>query len=336
MARGVPHPPGLRPCDRSEAALRRSLGAALRAGIPMAWASPPDLPEAEVAALSPLIAGVSGIGAEAAARWRRWAAPDRPPPGELPAVTVIVPTHRGLAPGVLDALRAQVGVQLQVLILSNQGGPTRIPGARVLRVVWQGHGRTRQAALSEVHTPLVAFLSDDARPLGRGCVATLAAVLRDRPEVDAAVARQVPWPDGPAWVRHQVSSWTPWDGEGLFHQADHVFTLHRCARLARSPLPDVPIAEDLAWSAGRRIWLSTGAPVLHSHPADPRGRYLRARAEHAVRAARGLGRPLSAVELARGAVGALGVGLLGGPRSGLAVAAELAGRWSAGRGGGAG
>ena len=64
-------------------------------------------------------------------------------------------------------------VDVDVLVLSNGSGPESVPGARVVRVEWEGHGTTRARAVEHVSTDYVFFTVDDAIPLGRGCIRTL-------------------------------------------------------------------------------------------------------------------------------------------------------------------
>lgn len=302
---------------------RRRLAGALGRGEPV-WLRPARRPPSWVEAqLVALFAGV--LGPHAAGL--RGCAPDRSPPVPPVPVTVVVPCHQG-PPAGLGALLAQ-DHPVEVLVVANGGGPRRVPGARVVALPWAGHGPTRQRALDHVRTELVLFLSDDARPLGRGWLGTLVAALLGG-GWDAVVARQVAWPDAPAAVRARVAAWTPLgDGTLPFPQADHVATLHRTALLRRHPLPPVEIAEDLIWSPGRRVGLVGAAPVLHSHPPRFWPAFTRARAEHAVRAAHGQPVPGAAP-------GALLRGLLGLPRrvwaEGLPTAAagagELLGQWA--------
>lgn len=208
-----------------------------------------------------------------------------PPEGSVgtksrPPVTVIVPTHRH-PPWGLRALLEQTW-PTQVLVVSNGAVTIKAPGAEVWTTRWRGHADTRSAALARVMTPLVLMLSDDAIPRGRGFVQALVETLLNT-DCDAVVARQVPWPDCDATTRTRLRRWTPPSGGGLAH-ADHVATLYRTRQLRSWPRPTVPIAEDLAWTQGRRVVCAPGAPVLHSHPRRPGELFRRMRAEHAVRA----------------------------------------------------
>jgi hypothetical protein len=305
---------------------------ALRRGEPVDLCLGALPTRALAAEVFPLCRSVDVGGAALPAQWAQLLAPrGRPEHRSGPPVTVLVPTHRRW-PASLGALHRQ-SHPLELRVLSNGAGPQWLPGARVERVVWQGHGATRQAALERVATPYVLFMSDDACPLGDGWLATLVAAL-EAGHWDAVVARQVPWPDAPRATRERVRQWTPWSPEVLpIAQADHVATLHRTALLRRAPLPPVDIAEDLVWSQGRRVGLVSAAPVLHSHGPQVRASYRRARAEHAVRAGHGLPTPgKEAAAVVQGMLAAPRRLLRDGPRVAAAELAELLGQWSGPRG----
>lgn len=307
---------------------RARLSAALRVGAPMdldlAGGLPDGLVPAEVA---PLFRSLRARDPGTERALRRWAAPAaRPGPG--PAVTAILPASRGRPLGVA-ALRGQ-DLPVQVRVLSNgPAGPTRVPGAEVQRVPWAGHGPTRQAALADVRTPFVLFTVDDAALLGAGCLRRMVAVL-EAEGADAVVARQVPWPDADPVTRGRLRSWTPAAAAPTpLPQVDHVCTLYRTETLRRHPLPAVPIAEDLAWSTGRRVVLAPGAPVLHSHRRRARALWSRERAIHQQR--RALGLETTVPDLVGALPGVLGA-LRHGPRELPRHAAEVLGQWWGGRG----
>lgn len=256
------------------------------------------------------------------------------PPGRVGAradVTVVIPSDRRVPLG-LPALRAQ-DVSPRVLVLSNgDQGPTEVPGATVLRVPWQGHGATRQAALAHVETATVLFTVDDAIPLGRGLVRTLIQAL-ETGGYDAVVARQVPWPDADHVTAERLRHWTP-SGERTvdFPQADNVATLYRTEVLRRFPFPEVEIAEDAWWSPGRRIGYVPFAPVLHSHARRFRALFERERAMHEQLVRMGRTPTVPGLAALAGALpGVLRPTLKGGPRELRNQLAELAGQWAGAR-----
>ena len=197
-----------------------------------------------------------------------------------PAVTAIIPCHQHPPVG-LAALHSQ-DLPVRVLVLSNGAhGPRVVPGADVLRLPWQGHGATRQAAIAHVTDPYVLLTVHDAIPLGVGFVRTLVTALEDG-GWDAVFARQIPWPDADPVTRSRLRQWTP-SGDRVVAaaQLDHVAALYRTETLRAHPLPAVPIAEDACWSVGRRIGYVPMAPILHSHTRQPRALYRRNRDIHA-------------------------------------------------------
>ena len=148
---------------------------------------------------------------------------------------------------------------------------------------------------------------------------------------DAVVARQIPWPDADPVTRRRLRQWTPpSDGPQRLAQTDHVCTLYRTETLRKHPLPAVPIAEDLAWSLGRRVALAPGAPVLHAHRRHARALFHREREIHAQR--RILGLPTTVPHLGGAMLGALGA-VRAGPREVVRHAAEATGQWWGGRAG---
>ena len=220
----------------------------------------------------------------------------------------------------------------QVLVVSNGQGPLEVPGAQVWRTEWTGHAATRSAALSQVSGPLVLFLSDDAVPRGRGFVEALATALLES-DADAVVARQVPWPHADPTTRARLRQWMSQRGGPMPH-ADHVATLYRTAQLRSWERPAVDIAEDLAWTRGRRVRCVAQAPVLHSHERRPTELFRRMRAEHRVRAQLGAALPVDGIRaVIRHCPGAVWGAGREDPGDVLNRLAELAGMGLGARGG---
>ena len=241
-------------------------------------------------------------------------------------VTAIIPCSRGVPVGV-RALRAQ-DVDVSVRVLSNGEGPLEVPGATVRRVAWTGHGQTRAAALADVDTEFVLFTVDDAIPLGEGCVRTLIQALKDG-DWEAAVARQIPWPDADAVTAARLRRWTP-PGRNVvaMPQTDHVATLYRTETLRRYPIPDRPIAEDAWWSLERRVAYVPMAPFLHSHERRPLALYARNRAIHAERVRMGHPPTIAGFGAAIAALpGVVRPTLAEGPVELANQLAEIAGQW---------
>lgn len=226
----------------------------------------------------PLCATISVEGQDI----RREIAAHAAPPatsGHSETVTVVIPCSRHSPVG-LKALLAQDMVE-QVLVMSNGDGPTHVEGARVVRVDWKGHGTIRAQALELVDSDYVFFTVDDAIPLGQGCIRTLVEALKEG-SWDAAVARQIPWPDADPITASRIRQWTPPGVEVVaMSQTDHVATLYKTGTLAEHPIPSVPIAEDAWWSINKRVAYVPRAPVLHSHVREPGALFRRNRDIHA-------------------------------------------------------
>lgn len=252
-------------------------------------------------------------------------------PGSDARVTVIVPCHRGNPAGVAALMRQDVAVR--VIVLSNgPDGPERVPGAEVMRVDWEGHGRTRQRAIAAVRDPYVLFTVDDAIPLGAGFLRTLVEALEEG-GWDAVTARQVPWPDADRVTAERLRRWTPAGHRVVaFPQVDNVASLYRTETLRAAPFPDVVIAEDAWWSEGRRVGYVPHAPVLHSHPREGRGLYRRTRDIHAELVAMGQPPAVPGLPaLIAGAPGLVRPSLIGQRGEWRNQIAELFGQWAGAR-----
>jgi hypothetical protein len=316
--------------DRRE---RRAMRAALVRGEPLGlslWHAPP--PEVRLDDVVPLCHAVETWDRQLTASLRALL-----PPGArhgCPAkVTAIVPTHRRVPLG-LVALAGQ-DVAVEILVVDNAPTPLAGPDltlARVLRLPWEGHGRTRQRAVEQASGDYVFFTVDDAIPCGAGFLRTLVEAL-DEGGYDAVTARQLPWPDSDPVTARSLRAWTP---PGARHRPvgflDHVAALHRRATLLAHPLPDVPIAEDLHWGRGRRLGYEPRACVVHAHERRPVELFRRARAIHAQHLALGEPARIGHLGAVLGALpGLVRPVLAGGPREILNQGAELLGQWAAAR-----
>ncbi len=314
--------------DRRE---RKRMHRALLEGEPIdleLWNAP--APEVRLDDIVPLCHGVKTWDKQLTASLESFLPPGAEP-GHPARVTVIIPSHRRVPWG-LRALAAQ-DLEVEILVIDN--GPQPLEGddlvlARVLRLPWEGHGPTRQAAVEHATGDYVFFTVDDAIPCGAGFLRSLVEALEDG-GYDAVSARQLPWPDSDALTARQLRAWTP---PGRRHrpaqQVDHVAALHRRQTLLDHPLPPVPIAEDLRWSPGRRCGYLPSAPVVHAHLRRPLELFRRTRAIHAQHIARGepprVPGPLSVI---RAAPGMLRPMLEAGPSELLNQSAELLGQWAA-------
>ena len=241
-------------------------------------------------------------------------------------VTAIIPCNRGVPIGI-NALRAQ-DVDIDIRVFSNGSGPDHVPGARVVHAKWEGHGPTRARAIEDVETEYVLFTVDDAIPLGQGCIRMLVEALNTG-GWEAAVARQIPWPDADAVTAARLRKWTPPGRKVVpMAQTDHVATLYRTETLRQFPVPERPIAEDAWWSRGRRVAYVPTAPVLHSHTRHPRALFVRNRDIHKELVAMGNAPVIPNLGAAVAALpGVVRPTLAYGPMELMNQLAEIAGQW---------
>lgn len=308
-------------------AQRVAMSQALRAGDPIRLKLPKSIPfETRLDEIAPLCYAFEAENPLDLQTLQTWAAPPAARGSGL-KVTAIVPCHRGPPLGAAALFRQDVEVRLRVLS-NGPEGPNRVPGAELLQVGWEGHGRTRQRGLDGVTDPYVFFTVDDAMPLGAGLLRVLVEAL-EQGGYDAVVARQVPWPDADLVSRERLRDWTPPGTRVVpFAQTDNVGTLYRLSSLRQHPLPDVPIAEDAWWSRGRRVGYVPYAPVLHSHTRSAGTLYRRNRDIHRELVRMGQEPAVPSLPALVGALPGVVRPTLIGPRGELKnQLAELAGQW---------
>ena len=173
----------------------------------------------------------------------------------------------------------------------------REAGARVETIPQRefNHGATRNRAISRTRAEIVALLTQDALPMGRDYLGSLAKPFAN-PRVDGAYARQYPRPDCDPILAERLRRWSasrnepslqvlvPGDAAGsrklydalppleryLSCIFDNVASAVRRSSWERIPFPPRSFGEDVAW--GREVLLSGGAiayeptaSVEHSH-----------------------------------------------------------------------
>lgn len=222
-----------------------------------------------------------------------------------PAISVVIPCRNGGARlvAVAEALAQQRGLAGPVeLLLSDtcsSDGAVSVAARRHGQArIWDispesfNHGLTRQALAEQARAPLVAFLSQDAVPLGRHYLRRLVAAFEAQ-AVWGASARQVPGPGADPLIRAMLHRWTPpadrlpeatvrWTptveagpplpcpGAGLCF--DDVASMVRRTRLLEHGFPAAEFGEDLLWAArvaraGGTLAYVADAMVEHHH--DP-------------------------------------------------------------------
>jgi rhamnosyltransferase len=165
------------------------------------------------------------------------------------------------------------------------------PGARVLRIApaeFQ-HGRTRNLAMRETRSDLVAFLTQDAVPADPRWLEAFARFMDAHPAVAGAFGHQMPHTDADPLEAFEVSSHFASfrGGAEEFVRLDagvaraehdrarqHYFSnVNSCIRRAaweRVAFPEIEFGEDQAWAfevqqAGLATGYARDAAVRHSH-----------------------------------------------------------------------
>ncbi|MBN1921496.1 MAG: glycosyltransferase, partial [Anaerolineae bacterium] len=191
----------------------------------------------------------------------------------------------------------RVGGALELVIIdsgSRDGTPelARAAGARVLTIAKRhfNHGRTRNRAIAETHSPYIVLTVQDALPDGLDWLATLCAPLLNDPSIAAsygmqvapehadplARARSLVWQRGcpPSQIQKVASSkafWACSAQERLeYARFDDVAACMRRSSWEALPFPSASYAEDLAWGVqavlrGWRIAWVPEARVWHYH-----------------------------------------------------------------------
>jgi rhamnosyltransferase len=216
-----------------------------------------------------------------------------------PSVSIAIPVQNGMRflPQLFAVLRAQKNVR-PIEVVAADDNSSDGSGAylaehadQVLRIAVGKfhHATTRNLLLSHCRGECLVLLVQDALPVDEHWLAHLIAPLRDDPAVAGVFARQLPRPEASVLSRRNLATWvaardvarrvaiTPSEYEDLTPNArlDACAFDHVCACVRRSvwqtiPIPDCPIAEDLAWAkqllfAGHAIAYAPAAVVWHSH-----------------------------------------------------------------------
>ena len=239
---------------------------------------------------------------------------DRQPDAARPRVSVVLPVLDGAATlgPLLDTLAAQRidgAVELLAVDSGSRDGSLELllaSPARVFAVPRRlfGHGRTRNAAISQARAAVVVMLSQDALPAGPDLLQGLCEPLEADPSLAGCYARQVAPPGTDPLVAAALERWTP---PGPDHRqraltADQLARLSPIERVARCrfddvassirrsvwrhhPLPDVPFGEDIAWArrvltSGHDLLYRGGTEVLHAHEGGILSAFRRDRAAH--------------------------------------------------------
>ena len=190
-------------------------------------------------------------------------------------VTVVIPMNASvfLAEDAYEQSKA-------TLLLCNGKSQVTTAKATVCYVPWYGHARTRKLARKYVKTKYVFFSVQDAFPIGNMLLSLVEEM--EKGAWDILIPRQVPWADCHEIDQERIWKWTP-PNDSVYRMphADHVGSLYRTEDIIQWSLADVPIAEDVWWSLGRRVGCVPWAKLIHSHPFSGRALFQRERAMHA-------------------------------------------------------
>jgi len=238
--------------------------------------------------------------------------------GDARVLSVVVPTWNGGARfrELLLALASQdLEHELVVIDSGSRDGTAeaaRAAGARVESIPQRefNHGATRNRAIALARGEIVALLTQDALPMGREYLRSLARPFAN-PRVDGAYARQYPRPDCDPLLAERLRRWSasrnepslqvlapgdPAASRKLYDALppmerylscvfDNVASAVRRSSWARIPFPPRTFGEDVAWA--KEILLSGGAlayepsaRVEHSHRIDMRREFKRLYCDH--------------------------------------------------------
>lgn len=235
----------------------------------------------------------------------------------MPCVSVVVPVKDGAAhlPALLAAVAAQQvegGAELIALDSASRDGSRGLLAAargvavRVLDVAPGefDHGATRNRGAREASGEFVAFLSQDALPVGPRYLEALVEPLRRDPRLAGVTARQIPRADCDPITRARLDASPVADTAPrvTFATADALDALNPLERLRRCsfddvgsavrrevllahPFPEARFGEDVAWAdrvlrAGFGLAHAPAAEVVHSHPRRARALFRRRYLEH--------------------------------------------------------
>lgn len=232
-----------------------------------------------------------------------------------PFVSVALVTLDGAAtlPGVLAALarqRTEFPFEIVAVDSGSTDGTLDLLAGRVERLERIArrdfdHGRTRNRAVELSRGELVAFLVQDAEPVGDRWLHELVAPLVAHADVAGSFARQLPRPEASALARFALARWfaggaVPRLTESMTAEAfdrldpavrmdlstfDNVCSCLRRSVWERQPFAQTPMAEDLEWGrdalrAGHRLAYAPAASVIHSHDRGLRYELERTRQLH--------------------------------------------------------
>lgn len=236
-----------------------------------------------------------------------------------PMLDIVIPTFNGIGEiePVIEALRSQrLQAQSQIYCIdsSSTDGTTEWLRAQPdidLTVIEQKdfqHGRTRNLGASLGQAPLIAFLTQDAIPVGREWSADIVKMMNHYPQAAGMFGRHLPYPHHPSFVRQEIENHFDnmlakplvlsretdpllWEsGDVSWRQFLHFYSDNNSA-MRRSvwqvrPYPEIDYGEDQVWArdiieAGLTKLYAPTVRVYHSHDLTPQEAYKRSKIEGA-------------------------------------------------------
>ncbi len=219
-------------------------------------------------------------------------------PNRRARVTVAYVVKNGL-PELADSLaavRAQQGdfdlVEILAIDSGSSDGSRAVlerAGVRVIDIPPEsfGHGATRNLAARTATGELIAFLTQDATPLGVRWLEPLVAALAEDPLLAGVWSRHVPRQGCHPMERRALATFPPFASEGPWiaqargnpayaeHPEQHWWFSNNACLIRRqvieqTPFPEVWVGEDQAWAravleVGWRTRLVAASVVEHSH-----------------------------------------------------------------------
>ena len=232
-----------------------------------------------------------------------------------PTVSVIIPTlNAGSAfPDILERIHEQKDVSDVEIVVVDSGSTdgtrqaAQHSATKTITIPRRNfnHGGTRNLAILEAHGELIALLTQDAMPDNDQWLYYLVAAVMSDDDVSGAYSRQIPHPDTPPWIKHQMAEHGLFSDQPRIQQLsnpksfdtldplerlnlcifDDVSSLIRRSTWENHPLPEAPFAEDLEWAKeellrGKKIVYEPKSRVIHSHRRGAIHEYRRAKIAH--------------------------------------------------------
>lgn len=230
------------------------------------------------------------------------------------AVSIVIPVKNGIEfiPSLCAALKRLDPAPAEVIAIdseSNDGSAFHVASAgfRVISIRASDfdHGLTRQMGVAAAKSPFVAFLSQDAEPVGSDYLDRLTAPMRNDDAIAGVSARQIARPGADPRTRCDIAlspmgGTIPRVGRGnesslaespsarhLRIAFDNVASCVRRDLAMKLPFESTRFGEDIAWGARvidarYALAFEPAAVVLHSHQRTARALYRRSYLSHRI------------------------------------------------------